>query len=167
MKSSFALAAAVLVALGGGASAKSKTETISLDGHCDVLTLQIDKNAVAGVDVPTCAHGFGAGFIGKIKGFGNALVAGVQFSEEPGVQLVFRVQYPLVTGGAWDVGDERRRQLLPDRIRHLHGRGHRGQRPARRDVRRERHPPLQIVQGARRRMSMPTAKGISSSELRK
>ena len=105
MKSSFALAAAVLVALGGGASAKTKTETISLDGHCDVLTLQIDKNAVAGVDVPTCAHGFGAGFIGKIKGFGNALVAGVQFSEEPGVQLVFRVQYPLVTGGAWDLSE--------------------------------------------------------------
>jgi hypothetical protein len=105
MKSSFALAAAVLVALGGGASAKTKTETVSLDGHCDVLTLQIDKNAVAGVDVPTCAHGFGAGFIGKIKGFGNAIVAGVQFSEEPGVQLVFRVQYPLVTGGAWDLSE--------------------------------------------------------------
>jgi len=105
MKSSFALAAAVLVALGGGASAKSKTQTISLDGHCDVLTLQIDKNAVAGVDIPTCANGFGAGFIGKIKGFGNAIVAGVQFSEEPGVQLVFRVQYPLVTGGAWDLSE--------------------------------------------------------------
>jgi hypothetical protein len=105
MKSSFALAAAVLVALGGGASAKTKTQTISLDGHCDVLTLQIDKNSVAGVDVPTCANGFGAGFIGKIKGFGNAIVAGVQFSEEPGVQLVFRVQYPLVTGGAWDLSE--------------------------------------------------------------
>ena len=28
---------------------------------------------------------------------------GVQFAAEPGVQLVIRVQYPLVTGGAWDL----------------------------------------------------------------
>lgn len=103
MKSSIALAAAVLVALGGGASAKPKTQIISLNGHCDVLTLHIDKNAVAGTDDPDCAQGFGAGFIGKVKGFGNAIVAGVQFSEEPGAQLVFRVQYPLVTGGSWDL----------------------------------------------------------------
>jgi hypothetical protein len=103
MKSSFALAAALFLATSGAALAKSKTETISLNGHCDVLTLHIDKNAVAGTDDPDCAEGFGAGFIGKIKGFGNAIVAGVQFSEEPGTQLVFRVQYPLVTGGAWDL----------------------------------------------------------------
>ena len=101
MKSSLALAAAMLVALGGAASAKSKTETISLDGHCDVLTLRIDKAAVAGTDA--CAQGFGAGFIGKVKGFGNAIVAGVQFPGEPGTQLVMRIQYPLVTGGAWDL----------------------------------------------------------------
>jgi hypothetical protein len=103
MKSSFALAAALFLATSGAALAKSKTETISLNGHCDVLTLHIDKNAVAGTDDPDCAEGFGAGFIGKIKGFGNAIVAGVQFSEEPGTQLVFRVQYPLVTGGSWDL----------------------------------------------------------------
>jgi hypothetical protein len=103
MKSSFALAAAVLIALSGTASAKSKTETISLDGHCDVLTLHINKIAVAGTDAADCAQGFGAGFVGKVKGFGNAIVAGVQFSEEPGTQLVFRVQYPLVTGGSWDL----------------------------------------------------------------
>ena len=30
-------------------------------------------------------------------------MAGVQFAAEPGVQLVIRVQYPLVTGGAWDL----------------------------------------------------------------
>ncbi len=103
MRSSLALAAAVLVALSGAASAKSKTQIVSLDGHCDVLTLKIDKTSVAGTDDPDCAEGFGAGFIGKVKGFGNAIVAGVQFAEEPGVQLVLRVQYPLVTGGSWDL----------------------------------------------------------------
>ena len=103
MKASFVMAAAVLVAFAGGASAKSKTESISLDGHCDVLTLNIDKNVVAGTDDPNCAQGFGGGFIGKIKGFGNAIVAGVQFGGEPGLQVVLRIQYPLVTGGAWDL----------------------------------------------------------------
>jgi hypothetical protein len=103
MKLSLILAASVLVALSGGASAKSKTETISLNGHCDVLTLNIDKSVVAGTDDPDCAQGFGGGFIGKIKGFGNAIVAGVQFSGEPGEQVVIRVQYPLVTGGDWDL----------------------------------------------------------------
>ena len=103
MRSSCALAAALVMATSGAALAKSKTETISLNGHCDVLTLHIDKNAVAGTDDPDCAQGFGAGFIGKIKGFGNAIVAGVQFSEEPGEQVVLRVQYPLVTGGSWDL----------------------------------------------------------------
>jgi len=103
MKASLALAAAVLVATAGPVLAKSKTETISLNGHCDVLTLHINKQQVAGTDDPDCAQGFGGGWIGKVKGFGNAIVAGVQFSEFPGEQLVFRVQYPLMTGGAWDL----------------------------------------------------------------
>ena len=66
MKSSLALAAAVLVALSGTASAKTKTQVISLNGHCDVLTLKINKQAVVGIDDPDCAQGFGAGFIGKV-----------------------------------------------------------------------------------------------------
>jgi hypothetical protein len=103
MKRVLTLAAAAVFAFAGQALAKSKTATISLNGHCDVLTLKIDKGAVAGTDDPKCAQGFGAGFIGNVKGFGNAIVAGVQFASQPGVQLVFRVQYPLVTGGSWDL----------------------------------------------------------------
>ena len=101
MKASLALAA--FVALSGAAEAKTKTEVVSLDGHCDVLTLRINKSVVAGTDDPNCATGFGGGFIGKVKGFGNAVVAGVQFSGEPGAQVVIRVAYPLVTGGNWNL----------------------------------------------------------------
>ena len=101
MKASLALVA--LVALSGAAQAKTKTEMVSLDGHCDVLTLRIDKGVVAGTDDPNCATGFGGGFIGKVKGFGNAIVAGVQFSQQPGAQVVLRLAYPLVTGGNWDL----------------------------------------------------------------
>lgn len=103
MKTSWALAAAVLIASGGAALAKSNTYTVSLDGHCDVLTVHIKKQVVAGSDDPGCAAGFGGGFIGKVKGFGEAIVSGVLFSAQPGKQFVFRLQYPLVTGGAWDL----------------------------------------------------------------
>lgn len=101
MKTSWALAALLL--LGAAGEAGAKTQVISLDGHCDVLTLRISKSAVAGTDDPNCSTGFGGGFIGKVKGFGNAVVAGVQYTSQPGKQFVIRVAYPLVTGGAWDM----------------------------------------------------------------
>ena len=73
MKAAWTLAA--LLALGGAAEAHPKTAVVSLDGHCDVVTLQIDKGAVAGTDAASCAAGFGAGYVGKVKKFGNAIVA--------------------------------------------------------------------------------------------
>jgi hypothetical protein len=94
---------AALVALGGTAEARTKTEVVSLDGHCDVITLKIDKTAVAGADDPGCEAGFGAGYVGKVKGFGNAIVAGVQYGQFAGEQFVIRFDYPLVTGGHWDL----------------------------------------------------------------
>jgi hypothetical protein len=91
----------VLLALGGAADAK--TQVVSLDGHCDVLTLKINKTNVVGADDPNCATGMGIGYVGKVKGFGTAVVAGVQFSAVPGAQFVMRLSYPLVTGGSWDL----------------------------------------------------------------
>ena len=101
MRISWTLAA--LLALSGAAQAGTKTEIVSLDGHCDVLTLKIAKGVVAGTDDPACAAGFGGGYAGKVKGFGGAIVAGVQFALAPGKQYVLRLAYPLVTGGAWDL----------------------------------------------------------------
>jgi hypothetical protein len=101
MKTLWVLAA--ILALGGAADAKPKTRIISLDGHCDVLTLKISKTEVVGADDPNCATGFGIGYVGKVKGFGNGIVAGVQFDAVPGAQFVIRISYPLVTGGNWDL----------------------------------------------------------------
>ncbi len=103
MKTYLALAAAALVAMGGTASAKSKTAVISLDGFCDVITLQINKSLIAGADDPNCNTEYGGGMIGKVKGFGNSIVAGVQSPNAPGYQFVIQLSYPLVTGGAWSV----------------------------------------------------------------
>ena len=103
MKAYLALAAAALLATGGTASAKSSTAVISLDGHCDVITLQIDKPVVAGADDPSCATEYGGGMIGKVKGIGNTIVAGVQSPSAPGYQFVIQIAYPLVTGGAWNL----------------------------------------------------------------
>ena len=90
-----------LLALGGVAEAK--TQVVSLDGHCDAITLKINKTNVVGADDPSCATGMGIGYVGKVKGFGTAVVAGVQFSAVPGAQFVMRFSYPLVTGGSWDL----------------------------------------------------------------
>lgn len=98
-----ALAMAVAAALGGAADAKTKTQVISLDGHCDVLTLKIDKTDVVGIDDPGCETGIGVGYVGKVKRFGNAIVAGAQFGSAPGAQFVIRIAYPLVTGSGWDL----------------------------------------------------------------
>jgi hypothetical protein len=103
MKAYLALAAAALLAMGGTASAKSTTAVISLDGHCDVITLQITKPVVAGADDPNCATEYGGGMIGKVKGLGGTIVAGVQSPSAPGYQFVIDISYPLVTGGAWSL----------------------------------------------------------------
>src|ERR1700753_1566214 len=98
----YLLALAAVIALSGAAEAKDKTTTITLDGHCDNLVLKINKTNVVGVD-NGCATGIGIGYVGKVKGFGQGIVAGVQFSQVPGAQFVMRFSYPLVTGGSWDL----------------------------------------------------------------
>jgi hypothetical protein len=103
MKASFALAAAALVAF--AAPAAAKTAVISLNGHCDVITLQINKTLVAGADNPDCATEYGAGMTVKVKNSGGAIVAGIQNANAPGVQFLIQIAYPLVTGGAWTLYD--------------------------------------------------------------
>jgi len=97
------LALAALVATTGAASAKTKTTTISLDGECDVLTASVSKQLIYGTDLAQCGGAYGAGLVGTVKGSGGAAVIGVQSSAEPGVQLVFQLQYPFKTGGAWEL----------------------------------------------------------------
>jgi hypothetical protein len=99
VKTSLALAAATLVAI--AAPAAAKTSVISLNGHCDVITLQIKQSLVAGMDDPGCSPQYGGGMIGKVKNFGGAIVAGILSPNTPDVQYVIQIAYPLVTGGAW------------------------------------------------------------------
>jgi len=105
MKALLALGAVALVLSGVPAAAKTKTYMISLDGHCDVITLTVNGTLVAGTDASSCEAGIGGGLIGTVKKFGEAIVAGVQFSAKPGTQFVFEIAYPLATGGAWDLYD--------------------------------------------------------------
>ncbi|HTU00087.1 MAG TPA: hypothetical protein VMF58_18700 [Rhizomicrobium sp.] len=92
-----------VLALSGAADAKPKTQIVSLNGHCDVLTLKINKTNVVGIDDPSCETGIGVGYVGKVKGFGTGIIAGAQFGTAPGTQFVIRLSYPLVTGGNWDI----------------------------------------------------------------
>lgn len=95
MKMLLAVGATALVL--SSAAASAKTYTISLDGHCDVITLTVNKTLVAGTD--SCGGLFGGGLIAKVKNFGGAIVAGVQTSEMAGTQYVFEIAWPLKTGG--------------------------------------------------------------------
>lgn len=105
MKTFLAFATAAFITSSVGALANTQTHIITLDGHCDQITLSVKKNLVAGTDDPGCEQGFGGGVIGNVKKFGQAIVAGVQFTAEPGVQFVFQISYPLETGGTWVLYD--------------------------------------------------------------
>ena len=94
---------AAFLVLGSTADVSAKTQVISLDGYCDVLTLKISKINVVGADTPACTTGMGVGYVSNVKGFGKAIVAGAQFSAAPGAQFVIRIAYPLITGGNWDL----------------------------------------------------------------
>src|ERR1700757_2844076 len=101
MKTLLVLGAAALLALPSVASARTKTTTISFDGYCDVVTINVTGALVAGQDA--CAGGFGGGLLVRHAGSaGRSVVAGVQFpSVYPGYQFVLQLSYPFVTGGAW------------------------------------------------------------------
>ncbi|HEY5047505.1 MAG TPA: hypothetical protein VII49_05750 [Rhizomicrobium sp.] len=101
MKTLLALAAAAFIASSAGASARTHTHVITLDGHCDQLTMTITGTLVAGTDDASCEAGIGGGEIGKVKNVGDAIVAGVQFTAKPGIQFVIQLSYPLATGGSW------------------------------------------------------------------
>ena len=104
MKSAaIAAGAAILIAMGGTAMAKTKTTQIQLDGECDQITVNVtDKVSVTGNEGGTCSKLFGAGFVAKVKNADTMqIVAGAQSPMAPGAQFVFVAQYPLVTGGTW------------------------------------------------------------------
>lgn len=101
LKALLVAGALALLASTGAAEAKTKTTTISFDGYCDVVTLKVTGTFVAGKD--SCAGGFGGGMVAKVAGFGNAIVAGVQFTPYPGYQFVLELSYPLVSGGTWNL----------------------------------------------------------------
>lgn len=103
MKKFFVLAAAALIATSGGAFARSRTTTISLDNFCDVLTFtqnKLVKEAFALKEVSTeCENFLGAGFTGKVKTIGHELVIGLRGGTLPDEEYVMAIDYPFVTGG--------------------------------------------------------------------
>src|SRR5450432_6077 len=110
---------ATLVALGAalttgasnaGTSDQSGTNTtiISLDGHCDFLTLTVFSWHQAGMS-QVCngtMTGVGAGMEGKVTGFVSPkdLTIGELYSPgPPGTVYLWTFQYPLQTGGTWSI----------------------------------------------------------------
>src|SRR6185437_10978669 len=104
MKKILILAAAALVATAGSAFAKGTT-TISLDNFCDVLTIKgnkILKTALTMVEQSQDCEGlYGAGFVGKVKTFGNVVSIGLRGGSIPDAEYVMEISYPFVTGSSF------------------------------------------------------------------
>jgi len=98
-------AAICILAATGSASAGPKATTISLDNVCDVLTIARNKILKTAVvlkeDNPECEGLYGAGFIGKVKTFGNVAVIGLRGGLVADEEYVLKLSYPFVTGGSY------------------------------------------------------------------
>ncbi|HVU19327.1 MAG TPA: hypothetical protein VHE09_01250 [Rhizomicrobium sp.] len=94
-------AAAALAVSAGGVSADPVT--ITFDTNC-TATLTTTGNTVsallAGSADDNCQTGFGTGYNGKVKSFGNGTGLAVHFSgDDTNYYLV--ISMPYVTGGTW------------------------------------------------------------------
>jgi hypothetical protein len=107
-----ALGAVALMAGAGSAGASdpgnTNTTIVSLDGHCDVLTLTVFPWHQAGMS-QVCngtMTGVGAGMEGNVRGFVSPkdLTIGEVYSPgPPGTIYLWTFQYPLQTGGTWSI----------------------------------------------------------------
>jgi hypothetical protein len=96
----FAIVAVAMIALCSGASAKSNTATISVDGFCDEFTATVKKTAVTAISVSgACESLLGAGFIGNVKKVGEVVNAGVIVGGDSTLVYVAQLSYPFTTGG--------------------------------------------------------------------
>ena len=108
MKTLFLAAISVLSV--SSAAAKPTTDTVSLDGKCDVYTLTSQDGGLvvwSAVSMNTgCDDGFGFGGVSKTKslGGGTFLSMGmVLFASGDSELYTLQLQSPLMTGNAWYV----------------------------------------------------------------
>jgi hypothetical protein len=107
MKTLLALTAAVAVSglAGGGASAKTKSYTISLGGSfCVVANVNVKGTQVTANENDSCQTYVGGGFLATItkKAGKQAIIGGVS-NEFPGAEILINLSYPFVTGGKYAV----------------------------------------------------------------
>ena len=50
-------------------------------------------------DAPTCENFYGAGFVSKVKTFGNVAVIGLRGGTNVAYEYTLEIAYPFVTGG--------------------------------------------------------------------
>lgn len=86
----------------------TSTTIVSLDGHCDLITLTVFSWHQAGMSQVCNGEmtGVGAGMEGKVAGFVSAkdLTIGEVYSPGPaGTVYLWTFQYPLQTGGTWSI----------------------------------------------------------------
>ena len=105
MKKIVLCTALALALSAGGAAAKTKSITITLDGFCDTYTITSDGvNAGLSSTNPDCDPGIGSGYVGKVKGHGKVADLGSILNGDPSSHWVIGLSYPLTTGGSFYFG---------------------------------------------------------------
>jgi len=105
MKRILLCSALALALSAGGAAAKTKSVTITLDGFCDTFLITSDGvNVGLSSTQENCDPGIGSGYIGKVKDHGKYADLGSILNGDPNSHWVIGLQYPLTTGGSFTFG---------------------------------------------------------------
>jgi hypothetical protein len=107
MKKSAVVAAAAVFAFAGQADA-AKTTNISLDGICNVfaITTQASGRLAAALETDPdgrCETFLGEGRVAGTKDLGRIVDIGGNFNSNASTVFTLDVQFPFVTGGAWQI----------------------------------------------------------------
>ncbi len=97
-------AAALAAFLVAPAAANAKGYEIKLDGLCDLVGLNVESPYVSGISLTGCNIGNFVGAVAKLKGAQTqSIVASVNYKHQKQGAYLLRIDYPIVTGGAWEL----------------------------------------------------------------
>jgi hypothetical protein len=95
---------AVAALAGSAGGALADPTVITFDGACNSLSLTTNGNSVTALlsaqPTQTCEAGFGTGFNGKVKRFGNGTGLAVTFTGDA-ASYYLALSTPYITGGTW------------------------------------------------------------------
>ncbi len=79
---------------------------IRLDGFCDIIgfNVDLDTSLVSGISDYRCDGGNFVGMVARVKGMDKrSVLVSINYKDQRNGAYVLRFDYPIVTGGFWDI----------------------------------------------------------------